>query len=230
MPVAVKICGLNDPAATTAAIQGGARYLGFVFYPPSPRALTPELAADLAARAPGDRTLVGVFVDPDDALLERVLARVPLHALQLHGAEIPERVQAIRARTGRIVIKALTVAGLEDLAAVSDYAEAADMILFDARPPKEPGRLPGGNGLSFDWRLLQDLRLERPWLLSGGLSVDNLAAAVTLCRPPAVDVSSGVERRPGHKDPAKIRQFLELAGALETAQPAACTNAPSSCP
>jgi phosphoribosylanthranilate isomerase len=230
MPVAVKICGLNDPAATTAAIQGGARYLGFVFYPPSPRALTPELAADLAARAPGDRTLVGVFVDPDDALLERVLARVPLHALQLHGAEIPERVQAIRARTGRIVIKALTVAGLEDLAAVSDYAEAADMILFDARPPKEPGRLPGGNGLAFDWRLLQDFRLERPWLLSGGLSVANLAAAVRLCRPPAVDVSSGVERRPGHKDPDKIRQFLELAGALETAQPAACTNASGSCP
>ena len=96
MPVAVKICGLNDPAATAAAVEGGARYLGFVFYPPSPRAVTPELAADLATRAPGDRTLVGVFVDPDDALLERVLARVPLHALQLHGAETPERVQAIR--------------------------------------------------------------------------------------------------------------------------------------
>jgi phosphoribosylanthranilate isomerase len=217
MAVAVKICGLNDPAATTAAVEGGARYLGFVFYPPSPRALSPERAADLAALAPGDRTLVGVFVDPDDALLERVLARVPLHALQLHGAETPERVRAIQARTGRIVIKALPVAEPADLAAVPGHAEVADMILFDARAPKEPGRLPGGNGLSFDWRLLQDLRLERPWLLSGGLSFENLEAAVTLCRPPAVDVSSGVERRPGQKDPDKVRQFLDLARALDAA-------------
>jgi phosphoribosylanthranilate isomerase len=217
MAVAVKICGLNDPAATTAAVEGGARYLGFVFYPPSPRALSPERAADLAALAPGDRTLVGVFVDPDDALLERVLARVPLHALQLHGAETPERVRAIQARSGRIVIKALPVAEPADLAAVPGHAEVADMILFDARAPKEPGRLPGGNGLSFDWRLLQDLRLERPWLLSGGLSFENLEAAVTLCRPPAVDVSSGVERRPGQKDPDKVRQFLDLARALDAA-------------
>ena len=106
----------------------------------------------------------------------------------------------------------------------------ADMLLFDARPPKQPGRLPGGNGLAFDWRLLQDLRLDRPWLLSGGLSADNLAAAVTLCRPPAVDVSSGVERRPGHKDPAKIRAFLDLARGLAVAAPAPRTTAPSSCP
>ena len=230
MPVAVKICGLNDPAATAAAVEGGARYLGFVFYPPSPRAVTPELAADLATRAPGDRTLVGVFVDPDDALLERVLARVPLHALQLHGAETPERVQAIRARTGRIVIKALSVAGAGDLAAVPGHAEVADMILFDARPPREPGRLPGGNGLAFDWRLLQDLRLARPWLLSGGLSVANLEAAIALCRPPAVDVSSGVERRPGQKDPARIRRFLDLARSLTVPEPVSRTPASSSCP
>ena len=228
MPVAVKICGLNDAAAVTAAVEGGARYLGFVFYPPSPRAVSPELAADLAALAPGDRTLVGVLVDPDDALLERVLAQVPLHALQLHGAETPERVRAIRARTGRAVIKALPVAEPEDLAVVPAYAEVADMILFDARPPKEPGRLPGGNGLAFDWRLLQDLRLERRWVLSGGLSVTNLEAAIALCRPPAVDVSSGVERRPGQKDPARIRQFLDLARTLDAAAPA--TPSPSPCP
>jgi phosphoribosylanthranilate isomerase len=225
MAVAVKICGLNDPAALAAAVEGGARYLGFVFYPPSPRALSPERAADLAALAPGDRTLVGVFVDPDDALLERVLARVPLHALQLHGAETPERVGAIRARTGRIVIKALPVAEPEDLAAIPRHAEVADMILFDARAPKELGRLPGGNGLSFDWRLLQGLRLGRPWLLSGGLSVANLEAAIALCRPPAVDVSSGVERRPGQKDPDKVRQFLDLARALDAA-----TATPASSP
>lgn len=230
MAVAVKICGLNDAAAVTAAVEGGARYLGFVFYPPSPRAVTPELAADLAALAPGDRTLVGVFVDPDDALLERVLAQAPLHALQLHGAESPERVRAIQARTGRIVIKALAVADADDLAAVPGHAEIADMILFDARPPKEPGRLPGGNGLAFDWRLLQDLRLGRPWLLSGGLSCENLEAAIALCRPPAVDVSSGVERRPGQKDPAKIRRFLDLARTLDLPEALSRTPASSSCP
>jgi phosphoribosylanthranilate isomerase len=230
MGVAVKICGLNDPAAIAAAVEGGARYLGFVFYPPSPRAVSPELAADLAAIAPDDRTLVGVFVDPDDALLDRILARVPLHALQLHGAETPERVRAIRARTGRIVIKALPVAEPEDLAAVPRYAEAADMILFDARPPPTPGRLPGGNGLAFDWRLLQGLRPGRPWLLSGGLSVANLEAAITLCRPAAVDVSSGVERRPGQKDPRRIRQFLDLARALDAPEPVSRTPASSFCP
>jgi phosphoribosylanthranilate isomerase len=230
MPIAVKICGLNDRAATIAAVEGGARYLGFVFYPASPRAVIPERAADLAACAPPDRTLVGVFVDPDDALLEQVLARVPLHALQLHGVETPERVQAIRARTGRIVIKALPVAEPEDLTAVPAYAEVADMILFDARPPKEPGRLPGGNGLAFDWRLLQDLRLTRPWLLSGGLAFENLEAAVALCRPPAVDVSSGVEHRPGQKDPARIRRFLDLARSLADPESVSRTPASSTCP
>jgi phosphoribosylanthranilate isomerase len=230
MAVAVKICGLTDPEALAAAVEGGARWLGFVFYPPSPRALSPEQAGELARSAPAERTTVGVLVDPDDALLDEVLARVRLDALQLHGAESPERVRAIKARTGCAVIKALQVAEPGDLAPVARYAAVADMLMFDARPPKEPGRLPGGNGLAFDWRLLQDLRVDCPWLLSGGLSVDNLAAAVTLCRPPAVDVSSGVERRPGVKDPAKIRQFLALAGALAAPEPAAGTLAPSSCP
>jgi phosphoribosylanthranilate isomerase len=215
MPVAVKICGLTDAAALAAAVDGGARYLGFVFYPPSPRALTIERAAELARGAPAGRTTVGVFVDPDDDVLDRTLARVPLGALQLHGAETPERVRAIKARTGRAVIKALKLAEPEDLAPVAAYAAVADLLLFDARPPSEPGRLPGGNGLCFDWQLLRDLEMVCPWLLSGGLSAGNLEAAVTLCRPPAVDVSSGVERRPGIKDPAKIRQFLRLAAALE---------------
>jgi phosphoribosylanthranilate isomerase len=119
------------------------------------------------------------------------------------------------------VIKALKVAEPEDLAPVAAYAAVADLLLFDARPPKAPGRLPGGNGLAFDWRLLQDLRIDRPWLLSGGLSAGNLEAAVRLCRAPAVDVSSGVERRPGVKDPAKIRRFLRLAAALAPSAPAA---------
>jgi phosphoribosylanthranilate isomerase len=171
-----------------------------------------------------------VFVDPDDALLDRVLAQVPLAALQLHGAESPERVRAVKARTGCVVIKALQVAEAGDLAPVSSYAAVADMLLFDARPPRDPGSLPGGNGLAFDWRLLRDLRVGCPWLLSGGLSADNFAAAVTLCRPPAVDVSSGVESRPGSKDPAKIRRFLALARGLADQELAACATAPSSCP
>jgi phosphoribosylanthranilate isomerase len=227
MALAVKICGLTDAQAVAAAVEGGARYLGFVFYSRSPRALSPERAGDLARAAPPDRTTVGVFVDPDDALLDRVLARVPLAAVQLHGAESPDRVRAVKARTGCAVIKALQVAETGDLAPVSSYAAVADMLLFDARPPKEPGRLPGGNGLAFDWRLLQNLRVGCPWLLSGGLSADNLAAAITLCRPPAVDVSSGVESRPGHKDPAKIRRFLALARGLAVPEPATCATSPS---
>jgi len=217
MAIAVKVCGLTDPAALAAAAAGGARWLGFVFYPPSPRALEPEAAAALAAQAPAGCRTVGVLVDPDDALLDRLLAEVPLDALQLHGSETPGRVAAIKARTGRLVIKALKLAEPEDLAPVAAHAAVADLLLFDAKPPKEPGRLPGGNGLCFDWRILQDLQLERPWLLSGGLSIGNLADAVRLCRARAVDVSSGVERRPGLKDPARISAFLDLAATLEPA-------------
>jgi phosphoribosylanthranilate isomerase len=214
MPVEVKVCGLTDARALAAAVEGGARWLGFIFYPPSPRALSPVQAADLAAQAPAACSRVGVLVDPDDALLDEVLGQVPLDCLQLHGAETPARVAAIRARTGRLVIKALKIAVAADLAPIPGYAAVADMLLFDAKPPPDPGLLPGGNGLSFDWRLLQGLEVGRPWLLSGGLSPDNLAAAVRLCAARAVDVSSGVERRPGDKDPAKIARFLEVAATL----------------
>jgi phosphoribosylanthranilate isomerase len=217
MAIEVKVCGLTDADAVATAATGGARYLGFVFYPPSPRSLTPARAGELARGAPPACARVGVFVDPDDALLDEVLDEVPLDYLQLHGAETPERVAAIRARTGRGVIKALKIADPEDLTPVPAYAEVADLLMFDARPPDEPGRLPGGNGLAFDWRLLHGLEVARPWLLSGGLSAENLEDAVRLCRARAVDVSSGVELAPGRKDPQKIRRFLELAGTLEPA-------------
>jgi phosphoribosylanthranilate isomerase len=210
----VKVCGLTDAAAVGAAAEGGARYLGFVFYPPSPRALSPAEAAPLVALAPPGCRTVGVLVDPDDAQLEALLRAVPLDALQLHGAQTPERVAAIKAASGRLVIKALSVAGPEDLAPVAGYAEVADMLLFDARPPREPDALPGGNGQSFDWRLLADLRVARPWLLAGGLSAANLESAVRLSGARAVDVSTGVEDRPGHKNPAKIGQFLAVAAAI----------------
>ncbi len=212
--IEVKVCGLTDAAAVAAAADGGARYLGFVFYPPSPRSLTPEEAVLLAAAAPAGRLKVGVVVDAGDAELERLLRLVSLDALQLHGAETPARVAAIKAKTGRVVIKALKIAARADLAAVGDYAEVADLLLFDAKPSRAAGRLPGGNGEAFDWALLQGLDVARPWLLSGGLFRDNLEAAVRLSGARAVDVSSGVEARPGRKDPAKIRRFLEVATTI----------------
>jgi len=214
MAIEVKICGLRDKRALAAAAAGGARYLGLVFYPRSPRAVSPAEAAALTAQAPDRCAAVGVLVDPDDKLLDEICRTVPLDYLQLHGSETPERVVAVRRRTGRAVIKALRIADAGDLAPVAGYAEVADMLLFDAKPPREPGSLPGGNGLPFDWRLLQGLEVAVPWLLSGGLSADNLAAAVRLCGAGAVDVSSGVEQRPGVKDPAKITHFLALAATL----------------
>jgi phosphoribosylanthranilate isomerase len=217
MAIEVKVCGLTDADAVATAAAGGACYLGFVFYPPSPRSLTPGRAAELARSAPEGIAKVGVFVDPKDALLDEVLHNVPLDYLQLHGAETPERVAAIRTRTGRGVIKALKIADAKDLTPVPAYAAVVDLLMFDARPPNEPGRLPGGNGLAFDWRLLHGVEVERPWLLSGGLSAGNLEDAVRLCRARAVDVSSGVERAPGKKDPQRIRRFLELARTLEPA-------------
>jgi phosphoribosylanthranilate isomerase len=217
MAIEVKVCGLTDADAVAAAVAGGARYLGFVFYPPSPRSLTPERAGELAWSAPEGIAKVGVFVDPEDALLDEVLGEVPLDYLQLHGAETPERVAEIRSVTRKEVIKVLKIAEAEDLTPVPAYAEVVDLLMFDARPPDEPGRLPGGNGLAFDWRLLHGLEVARPWLLSGGLSADNLEDAVRLCRARAVDVSSGVELAPGRKDTQKIRRFLELAGTLEPA-------------
>jgi phosphoribosylanthranilate isomerase len=212
--IEVKVCGLTDAAAVAAAADAGACYLGFVFYPPSPRSLTPEQAAPLAAAAPAGRLKVGVVVDAGDAQLERLLSLVALDALQLHGAETPARVAAIKARTGRLVIKAVRIAAREDLAAVDDYAEIADLLLFDAKPSRAAGRLPGGNGEAFDWALLQGLNVGRPWLLSGGLFPDNLEIAVRQSGARAVDVSSGVEARPGHKDPAKIRRFLQVATSI----------------
>lgn len=214
MPVEVKICGIRDEHALAAATAGGARYVGLNFYPPSPRAVSPSEAAALAAKTPAGCATVGVMVDPDDRTLDEICAVVPLDYVQLHGAETPDRVAEVKQRTGRGVIKALKIAQASDLAPIAGYAEVADLLLFDAKPPPTPDSLPGGNGLSFDWRLLQGLDIAAPWLLSGGLSTENLAAAVRLCEAPAVDVSSGVEQGPGQKDPAMITRFLEVAASL----------------
>ncbi|WP_374632842.1 phosphoribosylanthranilate isomerase [Paracoccus sp. (in: a-proteobacteria)] len=212
MPVAVKICGLTTPEGVAAAVGAGARYLGFVFFAKSPRHVTPEQAAALAAEVPLGVAKVGLFVNPDDALLAEVLAQVPLDMIQLHGAESPARVTEVRALTGLPVMKAVGVAEPGDLDALWDYGLVADMLLIDAKPPKGAD-LPGGNGLAFDWRLLAGRQILKPWLLAGGLTPENVTQALRLTRAPGVDVSSGVESAPGIKDPDLIRDFIARATA-----------------
>jgi phosphoribosylanthranilate isomerase len=214
MSVAVKICGLSTQEAVAAAVAGGARWIGFVFYPPSPRALTPAAAAALSLAAPQPVQRVGLFVDADDAAIAAVLAAAPLDLLQFHGSETPGRVAAAKARFGLPVIKAVSIAGLQDVAGAGRYEEAADMLLFDAKPPRRPDMLPGGNGLAFDWQLIAGHSWRVPWMLSGGLNASLLPEAVRVSGAGAVDVSSGVESRPGRKDIAKIREFLAAARDL----------------
>ncbi|WP_022727583.1 phosphoribosylanthranilate isomerase [Fodinicurvata sediminis] len=211
----VKICGVNSPEAADAAARHGARYVGLVFYPPSPRSVDKAQAASLAHRLPEGLLKVGLFVDPDDSQLDEILQQVPLDMIQLHGGETPKRVAEIRSRHGRTVMKAVKVAQHADLEQVAGYEAAADMILFDAKAPKSmTNALPGGNALAFDWRLLSGRTGRLPWMLSGGLNPDNLAEAVSISRAPAVDVSSGVEDSPGQKNPDLIRRFLEKARSL----------------
>jgi phosphoribosylanthranilate isomerase len=212
MSVTAKICGLSTPETLDAAIAGGASHVGFVFFPPSPRNLARERAAQLAARVPGHVKRVGVFVDPDDATVESALDAGLLDALQLHDAS-PARTAAIKAKTGREIWAAVAVRTAADLAAAATFAGAADRILYDAKTP--PGAaLPGGMGVRFDWALLEGFRHPLPWALSGGLDPVNLREAVTRTGATLVDVSSGVEISPGIKDGAKIAAFLAAVKAL----------------
>ena len=213
MTVAVKICGLNAPPAVQAAVEGGARFVGFVFFPSSPRHVTSDRMAALASAVPAGVTRVGLVVDADDATLADIVARAPLDMLQLHGGESPARVANIRTRFGVAVMKTISIAGPEDVAAARDYQHVADRLLFDARPPPGASR-PGGNARAFDWELLRGETWRLPWLLAGGLDADALAKAVRVSGARAVDVSSGVEDRPGVKNPAKIRDFLSAAARL----------------
>jgi len=208
---AVKICGVSTPEAVLAAKAGGARYVGLVFFPRSPRNVAPALAAELVRLLPTGMRAVGLFVDPTDADLEAVIPRVPLDLIQLHGEEAPGRVTAIRDRFGIRVMKAIRVATEADLAAVPAYAAVSDRLLFDAKPPPGLATLPGGTGLSFDWTLLAGRSWPKPWMLAGGLTPENVAEAVRVTGAPEVDVSSGVEDRPGAKSPAKIEAFLRAA-------------------
>jgi phosphoribosylanthranilate isomerase len=209
-----KICGLSEPETLDVAVEAGARWLGFVFFPRSPRHVEPDRAAELIRRVPTGVRTVALLVDPDDAALERVLSTAPVDLIQLHGKETPERVAAIKARFAVPVMKAFRIGTKADLDAAMAFDGVADRLLFDAAPPQTPGALPGGNGVSFDWSLLAGRVWTRPWMLSGGLHPGNVAEAIRATGASAVDVSSGVEDRPGHKDPERIRAFLQaVAGA-----------------
>ena len=206
-----KICGLSTPEAVDAAAEAGAAYLGFVFFPKSPRNLSLAEAEALTLATPPGVMKVALTVNADDALIDEIAA-LPIDMFQLHGAEPPARVADLKARTGLPVMKAIGVADADDLEKIALYEDVADQILVDAKPPKG-GEVPGGNGLAFDWRLIEGRDWKGPWMLAGGLDPGNVAAAARLTGAAQVDVSSGVESAPGVKDIAKIRAFLEAATA-----------------
>jgi phosphoribosylanthranilate isomerase len=214
MSLLVKICGLSTAATLDVALEAGADAVGFVFFPPSPRHLGYDAARALGARVKGRAGKVALSVDADDAMLAAAVEALRPDALQLHGNETPARVAAIKQRFGLPVMKAIAVEARGDLAAIADYVGVADRLLFDARAPREATR-PGGLGKAFDWRLLENLDPGIPFMLSGGLDAGNVAEALRITRARSVDVSSGVERSPGEKDPDKIRAFVRAARAAE---------------
>jgi len=204
----VKICGLSTAETVAAAVDGGAALLGFNFFPPSPRYLTPDAAARLAPPARGKALIVAVTVDPDNDLVDRLVATLKPDLIQLHGKETPARGQEIATRSGIGLIRALPVSTATDLDAARAWEPVVEHLMFDARPP-EGSALPGGMGARFDWTILAGRRFARPYLLAGGLDPWNVGEAMRLSGAPLVDVSSGVERGPGIKDPGLISAFLE---------------------
>jgi phosphoribosylanthranilate isomerase len=210
----VKICGLSTLEAVEAAVKGGASHIGFVFFAPSPRNITAVDAAVLAepARARGVK-VVAVMVDPDDAALSTVVGALKPDFVQLHGGEPPTRAAEVRSHFGVGVIKALAVADADDIEAARAFEDAVDHVMFDAKPPAG-AKLPGGNGARFDWRLLQGVRLRRPWFLAGGVDPWNVGSAITQSGAQLIDVSSGVERGAGIKDPVLIHAFLTAASKV----------------
>jgi phosphoribosylanthranilate isomerase len=205
MSLDIKICGLSTSETLDAALDGGASHVGFIFFAKSPRNVTPEAAGRLRQTARGRAQAVAVTVDAEDAFLDAIVSTMAPDMLQLHGKESPERVAAVKARYGLPVMKAFPVSAAEDLAGIAAYRGIADRFLFDAKPPKG-AELPGGNGVSFDWSVLAGI--EDDYMLSGGLNAGNVGEALRIANPPGVDVSSGVERAPGVKDMALIRDFF----------------------
>ena len=203
----VKICGLSTAETVDAATSAGAAYVGFVFFEKSPRNISFEVARQLAIDVPIGIAKVALVVNANDAFLDEIVNSVPLDMLQLHGNEAPERVTEIKARFGLPVMKAVGIASKDDLVQIETYSEVADQILIDAKPPKH-STLPGGNGLAFDWRLIANRRWSKPWMLAGGLTVGNVAEAITLTGAAQIDVSSGVENSPGQKSNNLIQSFI----------------------
>ncbi|MEE3095015.1 MAG: phosphoribosylanthranilate isomerase [Pseudomonadota bacterium] len=215
MTVTAKICGINDPEAMRAAITGRASHVGLVFYSPSPRAVNPGEAMALSAVVPERVQKVGLFVDPEDDQIDKTLAVVKLDMLQLHGDETPDRVRDLKARTGKKVMKVIKVSEPEDLVRAEAYVRIADALMFDAKPPKGmKDALPGGNAVSFDWRILSGRKWPLPWMLAGGLTKYNVETAVELSGARIVDTSSGVEDVPGNKNVDKITEFLRAVAGI----------------
>jgi phosphoribosylanthranilate isomerase len=217
VPTRVKICGIRTAETMQVALEAGADDVGLVLFPPSPRNVSVVDAARLAGQARGRARIVALTVDADDALFVAIAEIVKPELLQLHGSESPDRVSAIRRRYGIPVMKAIKVATAEDAAGALNFAEVADFILFDARPPKGADR-PGGHGAVFDWRALDGVKDKVRYMLSGGLTPENVGDAIRATGAGAIDVSSGVESAPGEKDPARIRAFIAAVRAVETAE------------
>jgi phosphoribosylanthranilate isomerase len=207
----IKICGLSTPETLDVALGAGADMVGFVRFPKSPRHVSLDLGHRLSLQARGRAQRVVLLVDPEDEAIAQAIEAINPDLIQLHGSESPERVAQIRSMVKRPVMKALGVAQASDLQALRPYADGVDHILLDAKPPRTPDALPGGNGIAFDWRLLNGLDPRLFFMLSGGLTPDNVAEAIRLTKPQAVDVSSGVESGPGLKDPARIEAFIRAA-------------------
>lgn len=211
--IRVKICGLTRPEDVAACASAGISYIGLNFFPKSPRYVTPDQARDLSLATPDGMARVGLFVDPDDSVLGQVTSVVPLDFIQLHGQESPARVQDVKARFGLPVIKAVGLARPEDLPALERFEAVADQLLVDTKAPKD-ATLPGGNGLAFDWKLIAGRRWARPWMLAGGLTVENVAQAIAMTGARQVDLASAVESAPGIKDAARIAAFAEAVGKV----------------
>ena len=204
---AVKICGLSEPSTLEASVKAGARFVGFVFYPPSPRSVSFETAFHLARTVPTGVRSVGLFVDPENKQLDHILGGIQLDMIQLHGSESPGRIAEIKSRYNIEVMKAVRIATENDLESIEGFEAAADWLLFDSSPQK--AHLPGGTGESFDWNILSGRTFKKPWMLGGGLTTENVAEALSILSPDAVDVSSGVESSRGVKDADKIKTFIQ---------------------
>ena len=211
----IKICGLTEKKAITAAVQHGVSHLGFIFYPPSPRDITPETAAKITRGISKDVEIVAVLVDPSDENISRVITHLSPHILQLHGSETPQRILDIRKKFNTRIMKAIKVSNANDIQFSREYEKVVDLLLFDAQPPSNNiDALPGGNGISFNWTLLNSTTHTRPWFLSGGINISNVKEAVRITGAKAIDISSGVEDKPGSKSTKKIVKLMEIAKSL----------------